>query len=220
MVWTRQHEEILVREIFTYEPYNYKSGTTQRGELWKLIAESLNTLEDPLFTVNHRSVRERYAILEKNFKRKKADEEKATGIAPDEPTEFENALEDIVAKFEEIELLTLKEREENNHAAEKERETATEMRKQCMETHSESAKRKMEEPASDSSDSKVKRKRRTGDDTLSFMREKMNIDRALKEKELDIAAKREENLQKMLDQQQKQNQAMLQLLMARNQDNQ
>ena len=48
----------------------------------------------------------------------------------------------------------------------------------------------------------------------------MNIDRALKEKELDIAAKREENLQKMLDQQQKQNQAMLQLLMARNQDNQ
>ena len=171
MVWTRQHEEILVREIFTYE-------------------------------------------------RKKADEEKATGIAPDEPTEFENALEDIVAKFEEIELLTLKEREENNHAAEKERETATEMRKQCMETHSESAKRKMEEPASDSSDSKVKQKRRTGDDTLSFMREKMNIDRALKEKELDIAAKREENLQKMLDQQQKQNQAMLQLLMARNQDNQ
>ena len=53
MVWTRQHEEILVREIFTYEPYNYKSGTAQRGELWKLIAESLNTLEDPLFTVNH-----------------------------------------------------------------------------------------------------------------------------------------------------------------------
>ena len=72
MVWTRQHEEILAREIFTYEPYNYRSGTTQRGELWKLIAESLNTLEDPLFTVNHRYVRERYAILEKNFKRRKS----------------------------------------------------------------------------------------------------------------------------------------------------
>lgn len=93
MVWTRQHEEILVREIFTYEPYNYKSGTTQRGESWKLIAETLNTLDDPKFTVTHRGVRERYALIEKNFKHKKADEEKASGIAPEEPTEFEIAME-------------------------------------------------------------------------------------------------------------------------------
>ena len=52
------------------------------------------------------------------------------------------------------------------------------------------------------------------------MREKMNIDKTLREKELKIAAKREENLQKSLDQQQKQNQAILQLLMARDTKNQ
>ena len=214
MVWTLQHEEILVREIYTYEPYNHKSGTTQRGESWKLIADTLNTLDNPKFTVTHRAVRERYGLMEKNFKRKKADEEKATGIAPVEGTEFEVAMEDIVSKFEEIELLTLKEREENNQAAEKERETATEMRRQCMETHSETTKRKGDESATESN-SNTKRTRRSGDDTLCFMREKMNIDKTLREKELEIAAKREENLQKLLDQQQKQNQAMLQLLMAR-----
>ena len=32
MIWTAQHEEILLREILTYEPFNHKSVTVQRGE--------------------------------------------------------------------------------------------------------------------------------------------------------------------------------------------
>jgi len=138
MIWRKQHEEMLCREILTYEPFNFKSGTVQRGEAWKLIAESLNMLETPKYSVNNRSVRERYAMLERNYKQKIAAEEKATGISPEEPSDLEKALEEIVAKFKEIEMST-----ENKKATdEKERETATEMRRQCMETFRETEKRK------------------------------------------------------------------------------
>ena len=152
MNWTSKHEEILLREILTYEPFNYKSGTTQRGEIWKLIAESLNALENPKYTVNHRSVREKYTLMEKNYKKKSRDEEKASGITPDELTDTEKAMEEIISKFEEIELNAAKEKENKNNAAEKEREIATDMRLQCMETFSDTKKRK----DSGSSESKKK----------------------------------------------------------------
>ena len=65
MIWTAQHEKILLREILTYEPFNHKSGTVQRGESWKLIAESLNSLDEAKYTITHRSVREKYTVMEK-----------------------------------------------------------------------------------------------------------------------------------------------------------
>ena len=99
MIWTHQHEEILLREILTYEPFNHMSGTVQRGETWQLIAETLNTLDVPKFTVNHRSVREKYSLMEKNSNLEK----KASGIAPEELSDTEKALEEIITKFEEIE---------------------------------------------------------------------------------------------------------------------
>ena len=67
MIWTAQHEEILLREILTYESFNHKSGTVQRGESWKLIVESLNSLDEPKYTVTHRSVREKYTVMEKKL---------------------------------------------------------------------------------------------------------------------------------------------------------
>ena len=119
MKWTSEHEELLLREIFTYEPFNFKSGSFPRGECWKLIADSLNAIDKPKFTVSHRSVREKYLSLEKEYKQKIRQEEKATGIAPKEPTEIEKALEEIISKFEDIEL---KEKESANNKAQKERE--------------------------------------------------------------------------------------------------
>ena len=214
MVWTAQHEEILCREILTYEPFNYKSGTVQRGEAWKLIAESLNSLDNPKYTVSHRSVREKYTLLEKNYKQKIRREERATGIAPEEPTDTEKALEEIIAKFEEIELSASKEREQNNTQVEKERKTATEMRNQCMETFSDTKKR--QSSIDESPSGSKKRNRRSGDDTINYLHEKMEMEREFRNRELKLAEKREENMQQMLLQQQQQNQAMLALLMGRN----
>ena len=127
----------MCREILTYEPFNYKSGTVQRGESWKLIAESLNYLEDPNFTVSHRSVREKYFLLEKDYKKKNRDKENATGIAPDEPSDLEKALAQIIDKFNDIEIASTELKETNNIKTARERETAVGMRKECMETFSE-----------------------------------------------------------------------------------
>ncbi|XP_066933565.1 DNA ligase 1-like [Clytia hemisphaerica] len=214
MIWTKMHEEILCREILTYEPFNYKSGTVQRGEAWKLIAESLNSHDNPKFSVSHRGVRERYAVLERNFKQKIAAEEKATGISPDEPTDLEKALEEIVQKFKDIELTD----SSKKVSEEKERQTAADMRQQCMETFRESEKRKGDEGSTDKENGK--RRRRSGNDTIAYLREKMESDKELKERELNIAQLREENLQRMMLQQQEQNQTMLNLLMQMQNSNQ
>ena len=112
MIWTEPHDEMLCREILTYEPYNFKSGTVQRGEAWKMIAESLNSIENPKFTVNHRSVRERYTILEKNYVKKNNAEEKATGISPEEMSDLDKALEEIVGKFKDLEIKVKQTQEE------------------------------------------------------------------------------------------------------------
>lgn len=206
MIWTEPHDEMLCREILTYEPYNFKSGTVQRGEAWKMIAESLNSIENPKFTVNHRSVRERYTILEKNYVKKNNAEEKATGISPDEMSDLDKALEEIVGKFKDLEIKVKQTQEEAENVT-KDRETATEMRKKCMETYAETNKRKGEQSNPSSSTTK-KSKRRSGDDTLTYLREKMESDKALKEKELLVAQQREQNFALMLSNQQKLNERM------------
>ena len=49
------------------------------------------------FSVDKRSVRDHMGILVNKHKRKVRAEEKASGIAPDEPSEMENLLDTIIA---------------------------------------------------------------------------------------------------------------------------
>ena len=93
---------LFLRKILAKEPYQYKSKSKDRGHIWKKIAHNLNTLKEYKFTVNHRSVRDRYNILEKKIKEKEAEEQQASGIAP-EVTEFGQAIHDIIRKMEEAE---------------------------------------------------------------------------------------------------------------------
>ena len=87
----------------------------------------------------------RYTDLERNFKQKITAEEKATGISPDEPTDLEKALEEIVQKFKDIELLD----NSKKVSAEKERQAAADMRQQFIETFKETEKRKSDEVGGD-----------------------------------------------------------------------
>ena len=69
----------------------------------------------------------------------------------------------------------LQKKKKKNNATEKEREIATDTRLQCFETFSDTNKRK------DSCSSKsTKRKSRSWDDTLAYLREKMEIESKLK----------------------------------------
>ena len=58
------------------------------------------------------------------------------------------------------------------------------------------------------------------DDTINYLRDKMEMDRQIKERELQIAEQRENTMQQILAQQQQQNQAILALMLSTNTRNQ
>ena len=80
MEWTREHASLLIREILTVDPFQYEQSTVNRGQTWTQIADILNSIASPQFRVSQRSVRERFTTLEKNFTKRMANEEKASGI--------------------------------------------------------------------------------------------------------------------------------------------
>ena len=65
------------------------------------IALNLSAVSEPRFSVSVRSVRDRVnLVLIKKHKRKVEEESKASGIAVDEPSEFDAAIEEICEKAE------------------------------------------------------------------------------------------------------------------------
>ena len=63
MHWSDEHNIMLVRECLLYEPWKYKQGSVERGQIWKRISEALNVLEHPMFKVSDRSIRNRLNLL-------------------------------------------------------------------------------------------------------------------------------------------------------------
>ena len=142
MVWTSEHDELLCREILVEEPYRFKLGTRERGQCWDKIASSLTRLESPRFWVDQRAVRDRFLKVEKAFKRKMAEEERASGISPPEPTDLDMAIRDISERGEEVQNEVAKGEES---AIDKERETAESVRKRSMERLAETRLRESQE---------------------------------------------------------------------------
>ena len=64
MVWNDEHDLLLVREILLQQPWKQKYGTPERGKVWESIADVLNAIDEPRFTVSQRPVRDRYRLLE------------------------------------------------------------------------------------------------------------------------------------------------------------
>eukprot|EP00795_Rhopilema_esculentum_P005752 gene5752-11022_t len=72
----------------------------ESGNAWDKVAESLNVVEELRFYVDQKGVRERYAKLEKAFKKNTREEHRASGISP-EITELDEALEAVI-QFSEV----------------------------------------------------------------------------------------------------------------------
>ena len=101
MYWTKDHDLLLVREVLTVDPFSQPKGSRERAKLWEEIALNLSAVYEPRFSVSVRSVRDRVnLVLIKRHKRKVAEESKANGIAVDEPSEFDAAIEEICEKAE------------------------------------------------------------------------------------------------------------------------
>ena len=59
MKWSGEHDVMLRREIMLFELWKYKAGSRERDQCLERIAESLNHLERPSFSVSQKSVRDR-----------------------------------------------------------------------------------------------------------------------------------------------------------------
>lgn len=158
MVGTDRHNEVLLQEMYLCELWKHKRGSKQRGQVWERISESLNEHESPRFTVNRKSVRDHYVLLDKEQKKKIREEENASGIAP-EHTPFDNSMTDIIERFKERDAEGQQLDSEKREKAEEESAKAVEIRKASMETFAQSKKRKGEQE-------QKKCKRSTGTETV------------------------------------------------------
>ena len=104
-------------------------------------------------------------------------EERSTGLSP-ELTELDQALADIVETEEvastsqEIDETMRKEKEDTD------KQKAESMRKMAMEKLGETQRRAVEEGEQENH---IKKKRRSGNETISFLREKSESEKALRE---------------------------------------
>lgn len=210
MHWTQQHDEIFVKEILLFEPWRYKKGSVERGNAWKSIAESLSQMKEIYFRVDDRSVRDRYNLLEKKFKSKRNQEEKASGIEIPEETETEKGLADIIDLFQDSDTKHMEEKDKKKETIEKEVTQAEEFRRQSLETLGESKRRNNEETGCPS-------KRRRSDDTIEYLREKSKQEQEMRTKEMELKKaelddRREESktFREMLLQQQQNTAALMQ----------
>lgn len=206
MEWTEDHDHSLCQEILALEPFKAKKGSIARGQIWDQIASNLNSLEIPRFKVTKRSVRERYTLLIEKLKKKLKEEEKASGIETD-MNDVEKALEEILEKEADAEstLATDKKRVENVKAVE--------MRNRAMESMRSTQKRKQGDEDKDAENApKPKIKRRSGGDTVAYLREKNDMVQKWKAEELELQKQRLEVESRKQDEFQKQQQAMMQMM--------
>ena len=120
MVWPRDHDVLLAREILVVKPFSFKFGSRERGQVWGKVAESLNLVQHLRFNVDQRGVRERYDKFEKAYQKRMREEERASGINP-EISELDEALEIIIELSSIAEKEIIENRSAKNKQADKKR---------------------------------------------------------------------------------------------------
>lgn len=200
MRWSQAHDILFLREVLFQEPYQHRHGSVERGDIWEEIANTLNKIAEPKFTVSKRSVRDRYSTLSKNYKKRNSEEMKASGISP-EVTEVDEALEDLVQRFDEadeefkLQSATKKAKIEEDIAA------AQEIRQKSLDTMGEL-------PPQES----ARKSRNNGSDTVNYLREKMEMESQIKREELELNRQQAEiQHQQLIQQQQTQQQILNQM---------
>ena len=136
MDWTNEHDILLCREVIVNDPYEFKTGSRERGQCLDKIADILNAIQNPWFKVDQRSIRDRLKKLLKAFITKKNAEERASGINP-EYSELDDLLNDINERKHEGEIRENQNSEEKNKKVDKERAEAEQVRRMSMERLSE-----------------------------------------------------------------------------------
>ena len=117
----------------------------------------------------------------KRYRKKMNAEERSSRVSP-EPTELDQALaniieiEEVASTSQEIDEAVVKEKEDTD------KQKAGSMRKMAMEKLGETQKREVEEGEQEN----YMKKKRSGNETISFLREKAESEKALREEGLPI----------------------------------
>lgn len=210
MRWTDEHDIVFIREIFLHEPYKFKKGSTERGKCWDQLSMALNNIEQPYFKVSQRSVRDHFKTLEDNHKKKRRQEEKASGIDVVD-TEVDIGMDDILERFNEADIEHAKETEINKKSKDEDQAKATEMRKRSLETFAETRERNMNDTKS------PKRSRNNGSDTINFLKEKSEHELEIRKEENEIKRNEQKNFRDVMASMQQQQQMMMQQQMQQQQ---
>ena len=206
MEWKEEHDVLLCREILVSQPFKSKERLVERGKIWDEIANRLNNCQTLKFRVNKRSVSQRFKLIKEKFKRKIQEEEKASGIDVEPASELEQVLEDICGLEE---SLPAEDMGSKQAKAEGNKLKAEEIRQKAMESFGQTkAREDQEEPA--------KKKRRGGNDSIQFLREKSKKELEVRKQELKLKEKEHERLfeqqREMMRLMQNQQQSMMDLV--------
>ena len=188
MYWTKDHDLLLIREVLAVDPYSQLKGSRERAKLWEEIAMSLNSVSVPQFSVTVRSVRDRVnLVLIKKHKKKVVEENKASGITPNEPSEFELGMDEICENAEAADRDQQVISEEKKANLEKEKKQVEDMRAKALEKVGETKKRvAVSDDGSGEPGKKEKRSRRSGTETIAYLKEKSAKELQIRQEELEL----------------------------------
>ena len=140
MDWTEEHDIILLREVLAQDPYSYKTGSRERGQVLQTIADVLNNMQQPQFKVTSRSIRDHLNSLLSKFKSKTNKELKASGTEV-ETTELNVLLEEVLSTKTEYDIKFSKLDDRKKQKIEDDENSAEAVRNRSMERLSETKKR-------------------------------------------------------------------------------
>ena len=207
MQWNQAKDILMMREVAFEGVLQHKSGSKERGQGWQKVADVLNTLGG--FTVNNRGVRDRLTNLMKKFKTLINKDKQLTGFGGDEPTEFEVLIEELILLNDDTEAKCEEDLQHKKTTAEADRNKALEIRASAMERYGETRKR-----VSEDDDEATPKRRRSASDTVTFLREKLENDKEVRQQEKQdrLTDKREQ--QEFMQLQQRQHMEMQQQMVA------
>ena len=116
-IWKQNHDILLLQEALHLQPYKFSSS--ERGQIWTKIPDTLNACTETKFQVTQRSCRERFKKRMGDHDKKDKMEQKAVGIDA-QYGEYEQLCEDLKERIkechEELEKEKTKEEEEKAYA--------------------------------------------------------------------------------------------------------
>ena len=186
MTWAENKDIFLMRQMGAEGIFQYKAGSRERGNVWQVIANNLNQHAQG-FEVTAHSVRDRFNTISRKHSIKTSKELKSTRGSGEEPSEHELLLEELMELNEDSERKISEQTQATKAGADAERRKAVETRQKAMETMGESRKRLAEEKGEE----REKKKRRTGGDTIAWLREKTKVDADVKSEKWTFRKRKE-----------------------------